>query len=838
MSTQFCNILGEEGVPDADGDITMSEHPCISDLSNTGANLRPGLASIWEGNSIFEQTIGMESDQSGDLRYPWTSPLGDSETNDAIMDDPPNHSVALHPTFNFDIDTPNFHAEVGVNNTLATYSEIEAMSASESQESQTNNSYSRRTRLNSSQRRVLELWISSHDEPYPTKDDKIVLSEQTGLSIDQVSSWFSRTRQRKLQRISVPNIRRDSCLGGLDKSVGVSPLSQDISDARDSWPTTMSLPNRRKSSPHKSRFVQRSQSLPLPYYTLRNIRQYSHHGCRRVPWQGESLDVAPSIGNATSSSDSQRRLVVPSQQPDPSFRSLYRQEGFKAIFIVHWLKGISNHTESVASPASAFVRPNGNVDKIVDQSMDRSFGDFEYSGSFPLPPSSMNAPRPPRSSHYLSLDSASTTWSHDLDVSSTASYIPFSSRKGRRQAFHPQELSERVARAPSHKRELIGPEEQHPARRKTEITSVASLQSAPAAFSRESNLTQPPNKPKRYYCTFCPSNFDKLFTWKRHEESVHAPRKHWICALPRHLPEGFEWQCPICDNPLVADPSRSMECGHGFPACWNKPKQDRTFYRRDALKQHLCTVHFKGPQSPSIGKLQLDDWTEEVDTSMYDLKCYFCGHVNSDMDERAKHIIGHFDNGETMDQWLLAKKYRFFPPISIQTEPSKGINHEGKYVGYSNSGGCDRPPNIYESLQRHQGEPPMEDMEPSDPDLIPYKLDLASGGLFLPNWLRNRGGELECWCGLCRPGRWVRYWKSGFGDHMCFSHGIDCRNKRPFMGPLEMRHADMESPDAWEGLCASCHNWIALTSGNESEPNWFRHAEMCSSKLLKQSRRR
>ncbi|KAF2756170.1 hypothetical protein EJ05DRAFT_92287 [Pseudovirgaria hyperparasitica] len=46
---------------------------------------------------------------------------------------------------------------------------------------------------------VLQSWLDTHhDAPYPTADEKLELSAQSGLSIKQIQTWFTNARRRKL----------------------------------------------------------------------------------------------------------------------------------------------------------------------------------------------------------------------------------------------------------------------------------------------------------------------------------------------------------------------------------------------------------------------------------------------------------------------------------------------------------------------------------------------------------------------------------------------------------------------------------------------------------------
>ncbi|KAL4792649.1 hypothetical protein BDV19DRAFT_380706 [Aspergillus venezuelensis] len=52
---------------------------------------------------------------------------------------------------------------------------------------------------------VLKRWFDQHrDAPYPSKQDKAALSEQSGLSVAQVSTWFANTRRRRRFRYNPP----------------------------------------------------------------------------------------------------------------------------------------------------------------------------------------------------------------------------------------------------------------------------------------------------------------------------------------------------------------------------------------------------------------------------------------------------------------------------------------------------------------------------------------------------------------------------------------------------------------------------------------------------------
>jgi len=137
------------------------------------------------------------------------------------------------------------------------------------------------------------------------------------------------------------------------------------------------------------------------------------------------------------------------------------------------------------------------------------------------------------------------------------------------------------------------------------------------------------------------------------------------------------------------------------------------------------------------------------------------------------------------------------------------------------------PPDLYASLHEEQVPPPPEDMNPSDPDLVPHEQDLRfDGDLYTPRWVRGHGNKREGWCGICKPGRWLVLKNSAFWYDKSFTHGISAATGSPFQEPQETRRMD-GNPDVWEGLCGSCNEWVALVSSKKKGTTWFRHAYKC-----------
>ncbi|KAI0396939.1 hypothetical protein F5Y17DRAFT_45387 [Xylariaceae sp. FL0594] len=133
------------------------------------------------------------------------------------------------------------------------------------------------------------------------------------------------------------------------------------------------------------------------------------------------------------------------------------------------------------------------------------------------------------------------------------------------------------------------------------------------------------------------------------------------------------------------------------------------------------------------------------------------------------------------------------------------------------------PPDLYSALLEDETPPPPEDMNPSDPEMVPREQDARDkGSLFTPRWVRGHGKKREGWCGICKPGKWLVLKNSAFWYDKSFTHGISAKTGNRFPGPLKMRRAN-GSADGWEGLCGSCNNWIALRSSKNKGTAWFRH---------------
>jgi len=104
--------------------------------------------------------------------------------------------------------------------------------------------------------------------------------------------------------------------------------------------------------------------------------------------------------------------------------------------------------------------------------------------------------------------------------------------------------------------------------------------------------------PRLFQCTFCCDRFKSKYDWSRHEKSLHLSLEKWICAPLGEVitsASSGERKCVYCD---AINPSKEHLEGHHYRACEEKGLDDRTFYRKDHLRQHLrlMCVHFHHPK--------------------------------------------------------------------------------------------------------------------------------------------------------------------------------------------------------------------------------------------------
>ncbi|KAI9764916.1 MAG: hypothetical protein M1840_007941 [Geoglossum simile] len=176
-----------------------------------------------------------------------------------------------------------------------------------------------------------------------------------------------------------------------------------------------------------------------------------------------------------------------------------------------------------------------------------------------------------------------------------------------------------------------------------------------------------PGTARMFQCTFCTDSFKTKHDWQRHEKTQHIPLESWTCAkYGAVIVTPTSVHCAYCN--LENLKSGHLET-HNFQQCMERSIQERTFYRKDHLRQHLRLAHgctFQG---------QMESWKEEVK----DMKsrCGFCNTNFTTWQARVDHIAVHFRAGAQMATWkgdwgfepqILETVENAMPPYLIEQE--------------------------------------------------------------------------------------------------------------------------------------------------------------------------
>ncbi|KAI3145663.1 transcriptional regulator family: Homeodomain [Penicillium roqueforti] len=116
---------------------------------------------------------------------------------------------------------------------------------------------------------------------------------------------------------------------------------------------------------------------------------------------------------------------------------------------------------------------------------------------------------------------------------------------------------------------------------------------------------------------------------------------------------------PFVPTPsLLTNPDDEHLETHSFVTCQEKTVQERTFYRKDHLNQHLRLMH-NAKFQPCMEKWQ---------SSITDInsRCGFCGSLFHTWKDRVDHLAGHFKHGASMAQWQ--GDWGFDPQIQARVE--------------------------------------------------------------------------------------------------------------------------------------------------------------------------
>ncbi|KAI5926485.1 hypothetical protein F4810DRAFT_654606 [Camillea tinctor] len=146
-----------------------------------------------------------------------------------------------------------------------------------------------------------------------------------------------------------------------------------------------------------------------------------------------------------------------------------------------------------------------------------------------------------------------------------------------------------------------------------------------------------------YQCTFCAETFKTKHNWQRHEKSFHLSLERWECCPdgPVAMDSELRRCCVFCGKSY---PDKEHLATHNATACLQRRKEDRTFYRKDHLQQHLKLVH-----DTKFSKWPMEKWKYE--NQEIRSRCGFCGLTMSSWSDRADHLAEHFKDGKTMIDW-------------------------------------------------------------------------------------------------------------------------------------------------------------------------------------------
>ncbi|AEO55367.1 C2H2 transcription factor [Thermothelomyces thermophilus ATCC 42464] len=167
--------------------------------------------------------------------------------------------------------------------------------------------------------------------------------------------------------------------------------------------------------------------------------------------------------------------------------------------------------------------------------------------------------------------------------------------------------------------------------------------------------------PKTYQCTFCPDTFRTKHDWQRHEKSLHLSLERWVCCPngPQAFnPENGQMSCVFCGHP---NPDEAHIESHNHSACQERTIGERTFYRKDHLRQHLKLVH-----SAKFMSWSMEQW--KATTPEIRSRCGFCGTVMDTWSIRVDHLAEHFKKGKSMADWKGG--WGFDPPVMNMVENS------------------------------------------------------------------------------------------------------------------------------------------------------------------------
>lgn len=200
---------------------------------------------------------------------------------------------------------------------------------------------------------------------------------------------------------------------------------------------------------------------------------------------------------------------------------------------------------------------------------------------------------------------------------------------------------------------------------------------------------------KTYQCTFCTETFKTKHDWQRHEKSLHLSLERWVCAPQGAVVVHPDTRLPSCVFCGAVHPDEAHTEAHNFSVCQERSPGDRTFYRKDHLRQHLKLVH-----GVKYAGWAMDAW--KVATPEIRSRCGFCGIAMDTWTFRTDHLADHFKTGRTMADWkgdwgfeepVLKMVENSIPPYLIHDERNSPLPFSASVAS------PESPRNAYELLR-------------------------------------------------------------------------------------------------------------------------------------------
>ncbi|KAI8712639.1 hypothetical protein NCS52_01362500 [Fusarium sp. LHS14.1] len=249
----------------------------------------------------------------------------------------------------------------------------------------------------------------------------------------------------------------------------------------------------------------------------------------------------------------------------------------------------------------------------------------------------------------------------------------------------------------------------------------------------------------RYQCTFCTESFKTKYDWERHEKSLHLSLETWVCSpngsVETHPDKGMF--CAYCGD---ANPHQAHLKKHNSDACIERPFEERSFYRKDHLRQHLKLVH-----GAKYVKWPMETWRTAIQNIRS--RCGFCGLEMESWSSRTDHLASHFKEGRTMADWtgdwgfepsIIETLDNAIPPYLIHYEKNSPLPFSAL------AGPADTPSSAYELIKLEweyymrdyrntHAEDPSDDKMQYEGCLIIFGAEAISEGqpYSSPSWLRD-----------------------------------------------------------------------------------------------------